>query len=117
MDALVYAEVVKTRKEAVALGLMLAKELRLFNSVTGSIPFKDEFQYYRFRSDDGRSRDGHATEIDYLARKELIKKAEAFEKCCHVKDRYYHFRKYKQCFIGKGKNLAGTCINKFLLSP
>lgn len=101
VDALVYQGVVQTREEAVKLGSILAKELRLFSSVNGPDFFKDEFQYYRFRADNGPSREGYATEIDYLARKELIKKAEAFQKCCRIKDRYYHFRKYKDCFIGR----------------
>ena len=101
VDALVYQGVVQTREEAVKLGSILAKELRLFSSVNGPDFFKDEFQYYRFRADNGPSREGYATEIDYLARKELIKKAEAFQKCCRIKDRYYHFIKYKNCFIGR----------------
>jgi hypothetical protein len=104
VDALVFSEVTSSREEAVELGRTLAKELRLFSVVTGSDLFKDDDQYYRFREDNGPSQGGQNTEIDYLARQELVEKAEAFKKCCHVKDRYYHFRKYKQCFVGKGKD-------------
>jgi hypothetical protein len=102
VDALVFSEVVSTREEAVQLGRVLAKELRLFNSVTGSDVFKDEFQYYRFTKDNSSEKEGKTTETDYLARKVLVEKAEAFMKCLSIKDRYFHFRKYRNCFVGKG---------------
>jgi hypothetical protein len=102
VDALVFSEVISTREEAVELGRVLAKELRLFNSVTGSDVFKDEFEYYRFTKDNSSEEESTTTEIDYLARKVLVEKAEAFLKCLSIKDRYFHFRKYRKCFLGKG---------------
>jgi hypothetical protein len=102
VDALIFSEVVSTREEAVELGTVLAKELRLFNSVIGSAVFKDESEYYRFTKDNSSEKEGMTTEIDYSARKVLVEKAEAFMKCLCIKDRYHHLRKYKKCFLGKG---------------
>lgn len=76
IDALISAEMVKDRKEAVELGRTLARELNLFDHVTNDHAFADDYLFYEFKSsrDDlslsstssvGDSRDhGHAPSLE-----------------------------------------------------
>jgi hypothetical protein len=52
VDALLFAGLASTRKEAVEFGETLQKELRLFRCVSGDEPFKDGFVFYRLRREE-----------------------------------------------------------------
>jgi hypothetical protein len=90
VDALVLSKVVKTRKEAVALGRKLENELRLLKHVTGDYPFSDEPFIYRLRestygnsgsssSIDGGSLAGSVSKDDNSEVSVMPLKGDAFE--------------------------------------
>lgn len=110
VDSVVFSGLVSSRPEAVKLGRYLARELRLFKSVTGSHVFSDEPLLYSFRagadstsvSSGGSGRNGAGSHDETAStgrHAKLLETAEAFRKCTDVRDRRYRLRTFKQCFV------------------
>ena len=95
---LVESGVAKTREDAVVIGRKLAEELGAFEHVVREHIFKDKLLYYRFSDDAHNSdqEDGHAE--DDL--NNLGKIAEKLESSVEISNRRYHFRLYKNVFLG-----------------
>lgn len=128
VDAIVFAGMASTRWEAVQLGRTLARDLGLFNHVTGGHAFADEFLFYHYVNENvpkdmlwdeqsvnsmALSHEGseHSGDTDSS---HLAEQVEAFKRCADVRDRRYHGVKYKSCFIATDvvDNLVFTGIVK-----
>lgn len=103
MDSLIYHGVAKTRWEAVQLGRRLAREMNLFKHVCNDHEFRDEFLFYRFSELDEMGIDsslGTTLSDAKPMKSEIAELADAFEMYVDIRDRWYHTKKYKSCFIG-----------------
>ena len=118
VDALVYAGVAGSRKEAVVLGRVLAKDCNLFHHVTGDHAFSDDFLFFRFSGDpemgDGNSEsisetNSHSVISSGSQRSRLAQKAEIFRECADVRDRKHRLLVYKKCFVGSEVVDAMVC--------
>ena len=131
VDALLYAGVASTRKEAVELGRSLETELRLFKPVNGDHSFKDDNLLYRLREGEGGGQQGsdhdshnssltvdklnssktgeplnashsQSTAEEVASRNsEFREKIHAFKRIVQVRTRVYHMRKYRGVFVGR----------------
>lgn len=101
VDAMVAAGNAVSRTEAVAIVRRLEKDLRLFSHVAGHHLFKDDYLFYRLT--DSESLDlwwttyQNGESVDHDA---LVEKARIFRNLANIKDRKYHFKTYKKCFVG-----------------
>ena len=108
VDFLVNSSLAPTRKDAVALGRRLSKELNLFQHVKRSHDFKDDFLFYRFTEDDGASSslafaDGAssiASEDTTISAVEMFKLAKMMRENIKVKNRRWYHRTYENAFVG-----------------
>ena len=103
VDALIYHGVAKTRWEAVQLGRRLARETKLFRHVCGEHELRDEWLFYKFSELDEHGVEsslGSALSDSGRPRSEIAELADAFEMYVDIRDRWYHAKKYKACFIG-----------------
>ena len=110
VDALVFNGIAETRKEAIQLGRALAREFGLFQHVCDDHAFCDDFLFYRYRIDDDMSfgtnynlsiSDGASLGISQNSgRSTLAEKAEQFKNSLDIRDRKYHLKTYRSCFIG-----------------
>jgi hypothetical protein len=101
VDALVDAGVATSREEAVSLSRRLEKDLRLFSHVADNHLFKDEYLFYRLTDKESLDlwwtnyQNGSAVDHDTL-----LETAQIFKQLANIKDRKYHFKTYKKCFVG-----------------
>lgn len=105
VDFLVNSSQASTRRGAVELGRRLAKELNLFDHVYGEHEFCDDYKFYRFAGDDPKRRISGMTSVSGLSdlsssSLSLDKMAQIFRRGVGVKDRRYHLRVYRDCFVG-----------------
>jgi hypothetical protein len=110
VDALVYNGLAKSRHDAVELARTMAKGLMLFRNETGKHTFGDDLHCYRFNGgNDLNSGSGWDTEegkriiesSDILKPSRLLaEQAEAFREGVDIRDRKYHMKTLKSCFIG-----------------
>ena len=105
VDALVYRGVVKTRKDAVYLGRILAKEFNLFSHVCGDHSFCDKMLFYRFNESFADCFQAGAVGDDMSSKRnvpvgELGSYADAFRRVVDVRDRTSRMQTYRSCFVG-----------------
>ena len=117
VDAAIYGDLAKTREEAVHLGRMLQRELRLFHCVSGDRLFVDGFVFYRFRdgaplgqeifsidrsavSQGNNNRPRHVGEFGEMPLATLSEQVQHFKEIVPVSDRTHHFRKFSNVFVG-----------------
>lgn len=109
VDAIVYDGLAATRWEAVQLGRQLARELRLFDHVSGDYELRDEFLLYSFNGETVRrvsaglvgTREGANDDSHLVPRKsELAAKADAFRMYVDIRDRRFRMQSCKQTFVG-----------------
>jgi hypothetical protein len=115
VDALLYNGLAKSRQDAVQLGRLMAKDLALFKNETALHTFGDDLNFYRFIGYPNVGKkpfvrvsvwenegDDKVVEISDVLKpiSTLAKSAEAFSECIDIRDRKYHLKSYKSCFIG-----------------
>lgn len=120
VDAAIFAGLAKTREEAVHLGRMLQRELRLFHCVSGDRPFEDGLVFYRFRDDSpdehpgqdpftversatslgNNNRQRNVRDLSEMPLASLSEQVQYFKEIVPVSDRTHHFRKFSNVFVG-----------------
>ena len=103
VDFMIDSSLAETRRDAVKLGREMAKELNLFEHVTGQHEFSDDYLFFRFTDDEDRTFPGDdypATPLSRYDDDELQKIADALRQNLKVGRHRYRTRVYPNTFVG-----------------